>query len=107
MKRHMKGSDNSFWGKKKKNNKEEAVIYHLDTSTIAPGTSTHIISYFWKEPLEKISNSEIQNSVILENSTISRSVISDSVIGTNSKVKGLKAHSLKVGDYSIIANGTV
>jgi glucose-1-phosphate thymidylyltransferase len=55
----------------------------------------------------EIFDSEIINSVVLEKSTISRSVIRDSVIGTNSNVKGLKAHSLKVGDYSDIANGTV
>ena len=55
----------------------------------------------------EISDSEIINSVVLEKSTINRSVIRDSVIGTNSIVKGLKAHSLKVGDYSDIANGTV
>jgi hypothetical protein len=55
----------------------------------------------------EISDSEIINSVVLEKSSISRSVIRDSVIGTNSIVKGLKAHSLKVGDYSDIANGTV
>ena len=53
----------------------------------------------------QISNSEISNSVVLEKSKLIDSVISYSVIGTNSRIKGLKAHSLKVGDYSDISNG--
>ena len=54
-----------------------------------------------------VRDCQIQNAVILEKSLVERSVIRDSVIGTNSQVRGLKAHSLKVGDYSDIANGTV
>ena len=53
----------------------------------------------------EITNSEITNSVVLEKSKLIDSHISDSVIGTNSRIKGLKAHSLKVGDYSDIVNG--
>ena len=53
----------------------------------------------------EVSNSTISNSVILEKSKLIDSVISNSVIGTNSRIKGLKAHSLKVGDYSDIVNG--
>jgi len=70
-------------------------------------TDSVIGPYAMIEEGVEISDSEIVNSVILEKSSISRSVIRDSVIGTNSNVKGLKAHSLKVGDYSDIANGTV
>ncbi|MHA1447782.1 MAG: hypothetical protein ACTSSN_13895, partial [Candidatus Heimdallarchaeaceae archaeon] len=53
----------------------------------------------------EISYSEISNSVVLEKSKLIHSHISDSVIGTNSRIDGLKAHSLKVGDYSDIVNG--
>ncbi|MBY9002295.1 MAG: hypothetical protein KGD64_15350 [Candidatus Heimdallarchaeota archaeon] len=54
-----------------------------------------------------IDHCEVKNTVVLEKSSLCRSVISDSVIGTNSVVKGLKAHSLKVGDYSDITNGNL
>ncbi|MHA1420367.1 MAG: sugar phosphate nucleotidyltransferase [Candidatus Heimdallarchaeaceae archaeon] len=54
-----------------------------------------------------IDRCEVKNSVVLEKSKLYRSVISNSVVGSNSVVKGLKAHSLKVGDYSDISNGTL
>ncbi|MHA1230325.1 MAG: sugar phosphate nucleotidyltransferase [Candidatus Helarchaeota archaeon] len=69
-------------------------------------TSSVIGPYVMIEKGVSIRNSEIKNSVILENSNLEKVFISDSVIGTNSKVAGLKAHSLKVGDYSFISNGT-
>jgi len=53
----------------------------------------------------EIKDSEIKNTIILENTKITRCNISDSVVGTNSEVKGLMGHSLKVGDYSLIQNG--
>lgn len=59
MKRHMRGSDDSFWEREKIEGKEEAVIYHFDTSTMAVETSTFNIIYSWEEPLEKISNDKI------------------------------------------------
>ncbi len=55
----------------------------------------------------QVVDTEIKNSVILEKSVVKRCLISDSVIGTNSQIQGLKAHSLKVGDYSDISNGTI
>jgi len=54
----------------------------------------------------KIENSEISNTIILEQSVIHRCKISNSVVGTKSNLKGLKGHSLIVGDYSVISNGT-
>jgi len=88
----------------------------IERSTITPPvyiakgssiTDSVIGPYVMIEEGVEIDNSEIKNSVILECSKISRCEIKDSVIGTNSHVQGLKAHSLKVGDYSDIANGTV
>ena len=70
-------------------------------------TNSVVGPYVMIEEGVEILDSEIKNSVVLEKSSINRSVMRDSVIGTNSIVKGLKAHSLKVGDYSDIANGTV
>ena len=49
-----------------------------------------------------VEKSEIKDSVILEKCLLKDSVISNSVVGTNSKIQGMKAHSLKVGDYSDI-----
>ncbi len=71
----------------------------IESSTIGP--------YAMIEEGVNINNCEIKNSVVLEKSKLDRCFISDSVIGTNSQVKGLRAHSLKVGDYSDISNGTV
>jgi len=71
----------------------------IHSSTIGP--------YVMIEKGVKVENSEIKNSVILENSRLERVFISDSVVGTNSDVIGLKAHSLKVGDYSFIRNGAL
>jgi len=71
----------------------------IHSSTIGP--------YVMIEKGVKVENSEIKNSVILENSRLERVFISDSVVGTNSDVIGLKAHSLKVGDYSFIRNGVM
>jgi glucose-1-phosphate thymidylyltransferase len=69
-------------------------------------TDSKIGPYAMIEKGVEIINSELSNSVILEKSKLIDSVISDSVIGTNSTIKGLKAHSLKVGDYSDIVNGS-
>jgi len=63
--------------------------------------------YVMVEKGVSIKRSTVKNSVILENSLLERSSVSDSVIGTNSKVVGLKAHSLRVGDYSYILNGNL
>jgi glucose-1-phosphate thymidylyltransferase len=98
------------------NEKTHSVKGNASDSTIIPpvyiGEKTEIKDsiigpYVMIEEGVSISHSEISNSVILEKSTISRSVVHDSVVGTNSRVVGLKAHSLKVGDYSDIMNGTV
>jgi len=79
-------------------------VYISEESTVRDSI---VGPYVMIEKGVSINNSEVKNSVILENSKIYRSVISDSVIGSNSEVKGLKAHSLKVGDYSEIANGNL
>ncbi|MHA1853943.1 MAG: nucleotidyltransferase, partial [Candidatus Heimdallarchaeaceae archaeon] len=71
----------------------------IESSTIGP--------YVMIEQGVHLINTELKNSVVLEKSLIERSFISDSVIGTNSVVRGLKAHSLKVGDYSVIQNGSI
>ncbi|MCG3260389.1 MAG: glucose-1-phosphate thymidylyltransferase, partial [Candidatus Heimdallarchaeota archaeon] len=77
-------------------------VYIAEGTTIKDST---IGPYAMIETGVEIINSEISNSVILEKSKLIDSHISDSVIGTNSRIKGLKAHSLKVGDYSDISNG--
>ena len=77
-------------------------VYIAEGTTIKDST---IGPYAMIETGVEITNSEISNSVILEKSKLIDSHISDSVIGTNSRIKGLKAHSLKVGDYSDISNG--
>lgn len=69
----------------------------INSSTIGP--------YTMIESGVKIENSEILKTVILENTIINRSAISKSVIGSNSHIDGLKAHSLRVGDYSYVTNG--
>ncbi len=69
-------------------------------------TDSVIGPYVMIEEGVHVENSEIKNSVILEKSILKDSIISDSVIGTNSKVQGMKAHSLKVGDYSDIRLST-
>lgn len=79
-------------------------VYISEGSTIKDSL---VGPYVMIEEGVNISDCQIQNAVILEKSSILRSVIRDSVIGTNSIVKGLKAHSLKVGDYSDITNGTI
>ena len=89
------------------NIKDSVIIPPVYISEDSEIIDSKIGPYVMVERGVKIEKSEIESSVILENSTISRSVITESVIGTNSVVKGLKAHSLKVGDYSVIANGTV
>ena len=98
------------------NDETHATHGDVSTSTIIPPVyisegsvvSESIVGpYVMIEKGVTVKNSEIRNSVVLEKSHLNRSVISDSVIGTNSAVKGLKAHSLKVGDYSDISNGTI
>jgi len=42
-----------------KTKEEEAIIYHADSSSIVPQTSTYSISYYWEEPLEELSNKDI------------------------------------------------
>ena len=98
------------------NNETHTVLGEVINSTINPPVyigkecivqDSIIGPYVMIENGVEVTNTELKNSVILEKSKISRSLISDSVIGTNSKVDGLKAHSLKVGDYSVISNGTI
>lgn len=98
------------------NNQTHTVLGQISNSTIIPPVyisadsiieSSVVGPYVMIEHGVNIVNSELKNSVVLEKSLIEQSFISDSVIGTNSIVRGLKAHSLKVGDYSVIQNGTV
>ncbi len=98
------------------NDETHSVNGEVENSTILPPvyiaegsrvTNSIVGPYVMIEKGVSISHSEIKNSVVLENSKLYRSVISDSVIGSHSEVKGLKAHSLKVGDYSDISNGTL
>jgi len=98
------------------NNDTHKILGDVSNSTVIPPVyiaegckirSSTIGPYVMIERGVTLENSELKNSVILENSNINRSFISDSVIGTNSNVIGLKAHSLKVGDYSYITNGTL
>jgi len=98
------------------NDETHAVNGEVENSTIIPPVyiaegcmvrDSIVGPYVMIEKGVSINHSEVKNSVILENSKLFRSVISDSVIGSNSEVKGLKAHSLKVGDYSEIANGNL
>lgn len=97
------------------NEKTHKVLGNVEKSTIIPpvfiGENCDIISstigpYTMVESGVEIRNSEIKKTVVLENSKIYRASISESVIGTNSFIEGLKAHSIKVGDYSHINNGT-
>ncbi|MHA1230776.1 MAG: sugar phosphate nucleotidyltransferase [Candidatus Helarchaeota archaeon] len=98
------------------NEKTHKVLGNVQNSNIVPPVyiaedceihSSTIGPYVMIEKGVKVENSEIKNSVILENSRLERVFISDSVVGTNSDVIGLKAHSLKVGDYSFIRNGVI
>ncbi len=98
------------------NDETHTVKGDIESSTIIPPvfiaegskvTNSLIGPYVMIEKGVFIDHCEIKNSVVLENSKLYRSVISDSVIGTYSVVRGLKAHSLKVGDYSDISNGTL
>jgi hypothetical protein len=50
----------------KKKDRIEEVIYHSDTSSIAPQTSTHNICYSWRENLEEPSSKEIFPHVKIE-----------------------------------------
>ncbi|UJG44335.1 MAG: NTP transferase domain-containing protein [Candidatus Heimdallarchaeum endolithica] len=98
------------------NEKTHKILGNIKNSNIVPPVyiaedceinSSTIGPYVMIEKGVKVENSEIKNSVILENSKLERVFISDSVVGTNSEVIGLKAHSLKVGDYSFIRNGVI
>jgi len=100
--RHYLNDDTHSVKGEVKNSEIIPPVYIADGSKV---TDSKIGPYAMIESGVEITNSEISNSVILEKSKLIDSVISDSVIGTNSRIKGLKAHSLKVGDYSDIANG--
>ncbi len=98
------------------NDDTHTIMGEIKNSTINPPvyigegcvvTDSVVGPYVMIENGVEVSNTELKNTVVLEKSKIRRSLISDSVIGSNSQVDGLKAHSLKVGDYSVISNGTI
>jgi len=97
------------------NKDTNAVLGELENTEIIPpvyvakGTKiadSTIGPYAMIEADVEVYNSEIKNSVILEKCVLKDSQLSDSVIGTNSKIQGMKGHSLKVGDYSDILLST-
>jgi hypothetical protein len=45
--------------KSRKMRKSKTVIYHADTSSIIPQTSTYCISYYWQKPLEEPSKKDV------------------------------------------------
>jgi hypothetical protein len=64
----IEGFASSSSEKKLKEYKEkiEEVVYHSDTSSIVPQTSTHNICYSWRENMEEPSNKEIFPHVKIE-----------------------------------------
>jgi len=78
-------------------------VYISESSIIKNST---IGPYSMIEKNVEIINSEVSNTIILEKSKINKCIIRDSVIGTKSVITGLNGHSLKVGDYSKISNGS-
>lgn len=98
------------------NNETHAVLGEINNTKIIPPvfvakgtkiTDSTIGPYAMIEAGVTVEKSEIKNSVVLEKCLLKDSVISDSVIGTNSKIQGMKAHSMKVGDYSDIHLSTL